>query len=73
MKKKDRVRVKESDTACLVVSAAMHSGRGHFLYAMTPATPAPLTWSGLVCQLQGKAVFAVGTGPFSAAPGVGRG
>lgn len=55
------MRVRESDAACLVVSAAMHSGRGHFLHAMTPATPALLTWSGLPAP--GKALFAVGTGP----------
>lgn len=39
-------RVRESDDACLLLSAAMHSGRGHFLYVLTPATPALLTWSG---------------------------
>ena len=53
--------MRESDAACLVVSAAMHSGRGHFLRAMTPATPALLTWSGLPAPEE--AVFAVGTGP----------
>lgn len=65
------MRVRESDAACLVVSAAMHSGRGHFLYAMTPATPALLTWSGLPDQEE--AVFAVGTGPLRGNTGVGGG
>eukprot|EP00064_Thunnus_orientalis_P009962 superscaffoldBa00001302_g9988 len=49
------------DATCLVVSAAMHSGRGHFLYAMTPATPVLLTWFGLPAP--GKIEFAVGTSP----------
>lgn len=59
--------MRESDAACLVVSAAMHSGRGHFLYAMTPATPVLLTWSGLPAP--GKALFAVETGPLRATVG----
>ncbi len=59
--------MRESDATCLVVSAAVHSGRGRFLYAMTPATPVLLTWSGLPAP--GKAVFAVGTGPLRATQG----
>jgi len=56
-----------SDAACLDVSAAMHSGRGHFLSAMTPATPPPPTWSGL------PAPETAGTGPPRGSAGFGGG
>lgn len=49
---------RESDGTCLVVSTAMHSGRGHFLFAVTPATPAPRSNSGLVDER-----WCRGTGP----------
>lgn len=60
--------MRESDTTCLVVPAAMHSGRGHFLYAMTPATPALLTWFGLPAP--GKIEFTIGTSPLRGNMGV---
>lgn len=37
----------------MVVSTALHSGRGCFLPAMTPATPALLTWSALTGSREG--------------------
>lgn len=53
--------MRESDATCLVVSAAMHSGRGRFLHVLTPATSALLPRSAL--PEPWKPAFIVGTGP----------
>lgn len=61
--------MRESDDACLVMSAAIHSGARPLplQYVMTPATPVLLTWSGL--PVPGRAVFAVWAGPRRATQG----